>query len=219
MQPLHIIATIAEQIALPNGPLALDGVLAAQVALRLGLDPPMSGSECQPIEIPVQRSECRRFHLCSFSVGQFERFDLRYINRRPVVEQAQALAHLKAKRMDISTGRDKGYRIPMEVGHLVDDRLEWWCVGERDGIEELLSTTTHLGKKRSVGLGRVVAWSVVPCEPWGDGFPIVRDGQPLRPLPAAWPGLIDPTLAYRTITFPYWDHSAEELCAIPSGSL
>ena len=45
----------------------------------------------------------------------------------------------------------------------------------------LLALVGYVGKKRSVGLGPVDRWEVAPCEPWGDGFPVVDpDGKPLR---------------------------------------
>jgi hypothetical protein len=37
----------------------------------------------------------------------------------------------------------------------------------------------------------------------------------MRPLPLDWPGLVAPPTAYRTLAPPYWDHSAEVLCAVP----
>ena len=51
-------------------------------------------------------------------------------------------------------------------------------------------------------------------EPW-DGFPVVCGGRALRPLPVDWPGLVEPAKAYHTLTYPYWEHSREELCAVP----
>jgi hypothetical protein len=59
----------------------------------------------------------------------------------------------------------------------------------------------------------VAEWSVDACEPWGDGFPVVRDGRALRTLPADWPGLVDPVLRYRVLSPPYWEHTREEVCA------
>ena len=52
------------------------------------------------------------------------------------------------------------------------------------------------------------------CEPW-DGFPVMRDGKPLRPLPPDWPGLVDPEMGYSCVTYPYWLAEAEDVCAVP----
>jgi CRISPR type IV-associated protein Csf3 len=120
----------------------------------------------------------------------------------------------------INAGPCKSYRIPLETRHLEEDRLTWWCVGDASAIRDLLGWITYLGKKRSVGLGKVRRWTVEPCvPPWGDGFPVVRDGQPMRSLPPDWPGLADDVeRAYRVlgcVDGPYWDKTREEICAVP----
>ena len=126
------------------------------------------------------------------------------------------MAEKRFKRINIAAGAQKSYRLPLETQHLKDDALRWWCIGDRDEISELLSLVGYLGKRRGVGLGAVLSWSVEPCTPWGDGFPVVRDGWPLRPLPHDWPGISSRApRAYRTMTFPYYQHTREELCAVP----
>jgi CRISPR type IV-associated protein Csf3 len=169
-----------------------------------------------PIEIPVQREPEGSFHLCSFSVSEPEVHENRWVNRRFPIPEAQLMAGPKLRRIDIRAGAQKSYRLPLETCHLKDDTIRWWCIGEPAEIEELLQLIGYLGKRRGVGLGAVRSWVVEAYEPWGDGFPVVRDGYPLRPLPPDWPGLAEDTVtAYRTITFPYWQHTREELCAVP----
>src|SRR6185503_291310 len=94
------------------------------------------------------------------------------------------------RRVQLTAGATKSYRIPVEVGYLKGARAEWYCVGDADPIRSLLCHVTHLGKKRSVGKGEIAAWIVEECDAW-KGFPIVRDGKPLRPLPLDWPGVTD----------------------------
>lgn len=214
MTPLHIEAVIDSAIALPGGPLALDALLAWAVATRLCLPPPSVGG-LVPIEIPVARESAGRFHLCSFSVSAVECYERRWVNRRFPLTEAQDLGNEKLKRIQITAGPCKSYRLPMETQRLIDDRLDWWCIGDEAEVRDLLGMVGYLGKKRSVGLGRVKQWTVEPCEPWGDGFPVVRDGRALRTLPADWPGIEEPDVRLRCITFPYWRHEAEELCAVP----
>lgn len=216
MRPLAITAWLRGGIALPRGPLALDALLAWRVSQDLALTPPRSADECERIDIPVQLEPGGRFHLCSFSESSPEAFEVRYVNRRAPLEQYQLRGNAKVRRVQITAGPDKSYRNPLEVQYVAGDSLRWWCVGDADAIAELLSRVFYLGKKRNIGLGRVARWDVAPCEPWGDGFPVVRDGAPLRPLPLDWPGLgSNPPQAFRTLTYPYWDHAREELCACP----
>ena len=211
MTPLHVAAELSSPVALRQGWIMLDSLLAYQIALRSGILT-SDLAHMQPIDIPVAKEPGGRFHLCSASFGEVLESELQHTVKRPAVEQFQIRGDARIRRVDIAKAANKGYRIPRPVTHYA--RLEWWLVGQKEAIEELLSTVTHLGHKRSVGLGRVERWSVEPCDEW-DGFPVARDGRPLRPLPKDWPSLVNPQLSYHTLTFPYWDKSREELCAIP----
>jgi hypothetical protein len=214
MEPLRVMAVLAGQVSLPGGTLALDSLLAAAVAQREGL-PPASVGGYRHIDVPLEWAPGRRFHLASFAAARWEAHDVRYVNRRFPLDLAQDIGDMKLRRVNLSGGPTKSYRIPLEAGLVVDDTLEWWCVGDSTRVESLLSEVTHVGKRRGVGLGQVLRWEVVPVTPWGDGFPVVRDGKALRPLPPDWPGLEVPELAYGCLTYPYWDRAKEELVAVP----
>jgi hypothetical protein len=188
----------------------------AAVAVRDNL-PPLSileHAEAPPLEIPVAKEPGGRFYLASFSDSQWEGHELRWVNRRYPVAEAQALAGPKLRRIQINAGPCKSFRIPLESGHLVGDEMRWWCLGEAEPIRDLLALVTHLGRRRGVGLGRVAEWMVEPCEPW-DGFPVLRDGRPLRPLPLDWPGLVATEPGMAVLFPPYWERTREEVCAVP----
>lgn len=217
--PLRITADIEGRIALPSGPMAIDALLAAMVARSLDLPPLMRPDEALPIEVPIQRAPGGEFHLASFSIGAFERFGVKWINRRFPIAEAQTLGSTKIRTISIKAGPCKSYRIPLPAGHLADDALEWYVVGDAAEIRSLLSLCRYLGKRRAVGLGRVVRWTVEPCEPWGHGFPLVLpDGTPTRTLPVDWPGVRDGAeRAFKTITYPYVDKTKEVLAYAPGG--
>jgi hypothetical protein len=219
VEPIEVRAHILGRIAMPNGPLAIDGLLASAVCLRAGLTAPVRVEDLRPVEIPVAKEPGGRFHLASFSVGRFERFGPRWVNRRFPIAEAQALAGPQLRRIPISGGPCKSYRIPLEAGHVEGDVLTWYVLGDGEAIRDLLGLIDHLGKRRGVGLGRVLRWDVEPCDLWGDGFPVVSpEGKPLRTLPLDWPGLVEPETGFRTRTFPYWRREAEELSAVVTRS-
>lgn len=215
LDPIVVTATIGGPIHAPDGLPMLDGLLAWATAARDGLPMVLTAADAQDIDLPLQRSACGRLWLCSQGSGEVEAAELRYTNKRPAIEQIQTLAEPKMKRVDIGAGANKGYRIPRPVSYLVEDRITWWAIGDVGAVRALLELVTHIGKKRSVGWGRVVGWRVEPVSPW-DGFPVLRDGMPLRPLPLDWPGLAPaaPT-GFRTVSPPYWNHANENLCAVP----
>lgn len=216
---LRITADIEGRIALPSGPMAIDSLLAAMVARRLGLPPMLLPTDALPIEIPIERAPGGAFHLASFSIGAFERFGVKWTNRRFPIAEAQTLGSSKIRTISIKAGPCKSYRLPLPAGHITEDKLVWYVVGDAAEIRYLLSLCSYLGKRRAVGLGRTVRWTVEPCEPWGPGFPVVADdGTPLRTLPADWPGVREGAeQAYKTITYPYVDKTREVLCYAPGG--
>jgi len=212
--PLRITAHLRGAITLPpEGGLALDGLCASIVAQQIGLIAEIT--ETVRVDVPIALSDCGRYHLASFAIaGDVEMVERRWVNRRPIAAEAQALGESRIKRLNITAGVNKGYRIPQAAAFVEHDTLTWFAIAEEEELRRLLGCVTHLGKKRSVGRGAVREWTIEPCEPW-DGFPIVRDGKPLRVLPADHPGLVDPLLRHVTLTYPYWEYRRAELCAVP----
>lgn len=214
MTPLRITASLDGAICLPGSPLALDALLMSAVAQREGWPPPADPSECREIEIPIAKE--RGVHLASFAVYTVDQREGTFTNRRYPIEEAQAMGHERFRRIQLGAGSTKSYRLPRERLYLEGDRLTWWALGDAAQVEALLAWVPYLGRRRAVGLGKVREWRVEPSETW-EGFPVLRDGYPLRSLPVDWPGLAeDAERAYVTPTPPYWDHARRQECAVPS---
>lgn len=217
--PLRVTAHLRGPINLPAGALALDALLCAAVVIRDRVPPIEPGVPFAKLAIPIEREPGGRFYLASFSIGCVEAVERDWTNRRFPIPEAQAIGRTITS-VRISGGPAKSYRLPRERQHMEGDRLDWYCIGDRLAVCALLSYVTYLGKRRAVGLGAVARWEVVPCEPW-QGFPVVRDGRPLRPLPPDWPGLIEPEMAMVVMDEPYWlrvgpdGESRETICAVP----
>lgn len=215
MIPLQVTARLAGPLCLPYAPIALDALLGAAVCLRDGIVPAATAAELVPLALPLAREPGGRFSLASCAVGEVERRALQHTHRRFPVEQAQLLGRGMGT-IKITAGAAKSYRIPREVAWLVGDRLDWWAVGEPAKVRALLALVGYLGKKRSVGLGRVAAWMVEPCASWVAGFPVLRDGRPLRPLPADYPGVeADWPRTLGVLDLPYWLVERSVPCAMP----
>jgi len=206
MIPLRVTAYVSQEISLHHD-LALDALLMALVARRDRL-PPHEAS-LRPdgtlplLPIPIALSPCKRFYLCSHARPQWAEKELRFKNRRPVITELSRYSTAKGT-INIATGPNKAYRVPYEAGILRDGRLDWWCIGDRDEIVSLLSLCTSLGRNRGVGLGRVDRWEVEPCETW-PGFPVCRDGVPLRPVPCDWPDATESIIVEGVLMPPYSD--------------
>ena len=216
--PLRVTAKLERTIRLNRGALALDGLLAAAVAMREGLPPISVEGERVEIEIPVAREPGGRFHLASSGEAIVEQFERSYTHRRIPTREILMLADDSVRAVDTALGRTKSFRIPKEVMRLESDTIRFWCLGDAQPIRELLSWIAYVGAQRGSGNGRVGEWIVEPCEPW-EGFPVLREGRPLRPLPRDWPGLTGApfALAECPLTYPYWEHARDEVLAMPEG--
>lgn len=213
MTPLHVVAHVRGAVMASSAHLMLDALLASAVATRDAIPP----EPIVDIDIPIARSGCGRVRLCSAGQSRDDEHALRYLYKRFPLAEAQLLG-TGIKRVNMASGPSRSYRIPQDTTHLVDDQIEWWAIGDAREVEALLvGWIGYLGRKRGVGLGKVAHWHVEECAPWGDGFPCVRDGQPMRPLPVDWPGLApDVERAYGCLAPPYWRRSEEQECAVPS---
>lgn len=214
MIPLRVTATLTRSIVLGR-PIHLDALLGAALVSIEDIPRATNASECIPLAIPI--AEERGIYLASAAAYDVEEHELAHINKRFPTDMAQQLGAPSVRSIQITNGVNKSWRQPLAVCHLDRDELVWWCIGDELKVRRLLSAVLHLGGKRRFGYGEVKRWTVEPCEPWGDGFPVLREGLPLRHLPVDWPGLRDDVeRAYVAVRAPYWDRSAAVLAAVPA---
>jgi len=122
-------------------------------------------------------------------------------------------ADLSLKRAALtSAGRWKEYRTP--VNAVTGNAVAGICVGVQSEVERLLTLITHVGKKGSIGYGRVGRWGVsaIPLE---EGRQSCLIGRPLPvscPLASGLQGRFEPRLGW---TPPYWYVPWHEPCLIP----
>ena len=96
-----------------------------------------------------------------------------------------------------SAGRWREYRMPVQAQSV--DRLYALAIGNHDEVQRLLDGVSHIGKKGSMGYGRVARWTVTPAAH------TLADVLAMRPVPVA-SGLIESgvTEPIRGWTPPYW---------------
>lgn len=126
--------------------------------------------------------------------------------------------HWGKRRANINTsaGPEKNYDLPLSVR--VVETIQWWCVGDRQRLQDLLSHCTHLGKKRAHGYGQVHKWSV---EPTGTDLHLYDGKQVRRPIPLAYlqKGATDYAVVKARVAPPYWLNAEQFLCAMPTSTV
>ena len=109
-----------------------------------------------------------------------------------------------------SAGRWKEYRVPVHAQHV--DRLHALAIGHAGETEKLLRVVTHIGKKGSMGYGRVARWTVT------SGAHSLADVLALRAVPVAYYEGRQPIGALalnRGWTAPYWYSPWWADCMVP----
>ena len=109
-----------------------------------------------------------------------------------------------------TAGRWKEYRVPVQAQHIT--RLHALAIGNAEELETLLSVITHIGKKSSIGYGRVARWTVTP------GTHTVADVLALRSVPVAYYDGAQPVgvlALHRGWTPPYWYAPWWADCMVP----
>jgi hypothetical protein len=196
----------------------LDALLAILLAQRVSAQPEGDPRDWPLPDIPIAKSACGRFFLCSSGEFEVEEHDEFIMGRRaPWIEYAR-FGDASITRVNISVAEDKSYFAKKELAIPKDDLVTWYALGHIESVRAILSGCHYLGKYRGSGKGRVREWEVSPKKTWGEGFPIMQCGLPLRPLPLETPGLDmgNSPQGYSTIAPPYWLKEREALVAVPA---
>lgn len=214
MVPLKVTAIMSMPVTFTFGSVALDALLASQVARRDGLPEWRRGHPTDEIPVPPLKYADAGYYLASWAIpGPLVWSWTTHLHKPPPVDWYLRLCTDKVRRVDTGSGEDKAWRVPRHRQFFRE--IVWCCIGDEKQVRELLLGVTRIGSYRRDGIGKVRRWEVEQCETW-DGFPVLRDGIPLRSLPPDYPGLdIDHRTGYAALRFPYWEPSHQELCALP----
>lgn len=163
---LKVTAWLAEPLA--EYPPMLDAILEGQMASRMGLahkvrrDLPAPPEGAIHIPLAHNRVGGRSVPCCSSPIFAQQAIWREHLAKRFSVEHAHLLS--PRERTVIATGNAtlKSYRLPLTIRAV--ERVVWFCKGHRRPILQLLRSVPSLGKKRSVGYGRVRKWEAEEVE-------------------------------------------------------
>lgn len=172
-RPILVTAHLASPLCVgPEGPPQLDALLELAASAtcdprngqgvdksRLTRDqpPPEQGS----IKIPLAREWLGSWLVarCSNAVVPECRETVEYVNKRLDARHTDLVDAAQHKQICHTNTWTKSYRLPMRL--LSCDRVRWLAYGDQGGVHFLLSDRIDaIGKKISVGYGRVRKWTV-----------------------------------------------------------
>lgn len=217
MEPLRITAVLVRPVLSLSHPIMLDGVLAAAKVKRAeiaGHPDPWSVQD----DLPLARYESpsgQWVWQASAFVPQplSEHLPLLQTSRHDLARMTQdiddGLVQIRKAKINPAGGM---FRTSYEYL-----RAQWWqqahadCIGDRDAIADLLQEITHLGGRRSLGLGEVSEWRVDVIDAGSCRW--MR-----RPMPAdsdAAASDISYAPAMQTLRPPYWRKTARQTALVP----
>lgn len=222
-RPLRVTAHLASPLCVgEDGPPRLDALLELAYSRTLdprngqGVDkerltrdqpPPEQGN----IWIPLARQWLGPWlvAVCSDAIVPACRESVEYINKRLACEEAQLIEPARRKQICHTNTWTKSYRLPKRLLHC--DCVAWFAVGDRgDVLRTLNKRIPALGKKISVGYGKVARWEVEHHErdvSWYLPHPSGAGRILMRTLPqGAWipKDLLGCKQDFRACVGPYW---------------
>lgn len=150
------------------------------------------------------------------SVGFYEEYDqnIEYWNKRPRWDKHQRMLNTDKGKIKTSVGLERAYRMPQIIRTISDP--EFYCIGTKEKIIDLLSYIPAIGKKPSAGWGKVIEWTV---EDFEEDWTVYSDKYGImRPLPIDVDYPFD-TDSYRiedlAIRPPSWKIKNQQTCYMP----
>jgi hypothetical protein len=130
-----------------------------------------------------------------------------HIAKRLAVEHADLLREKQRLVVAMGNSTFKSYRLPLMLRGVA--RIVWFALAHRRPVLKLLKSVVALGKKRSLGYGRVERWEAeyVGDDDWSwvaqsEAGPVL-----MRPLPICDElpcGLLGAKADYGAVQPPYW---------------
>lgn len=189
----------------------LDAIIEWEMAQREGKAYKIQRHQPAPpygdVHVPMLRRRiggvlvpCCSAPICSPEIETVEHFA-----KRLGVEHSQFLR--EDRRLIVATGNNayKSYRLPLRLR--IVDRVVWFTIAHRSRILKLCKSVHSLGKKRSLGYGRVAKWEAESVdEDWSwfarSGLGVVL----MRPLPLCdqTDGLLGSRRDFGAVQPPMW---------------
>jgi CRISPR type IV-associated protein Csf3 len=162
MNFLQITARLASPIAVydnysPN----IDGLLEWLILESQGLASSNPTEETAiTVDLPLQKIEHGGlwFWAVSSPFYQYELEQSQRYRRRWDYQERNCDWGNKRASVDTSQGNTKSYDLPLYLRNT--PRIDWFAVGDKPAIAEILASCKGVGKKRSQGYGQVLSWEV-----------------------------------------------------------
>lgn len=119
-------------------------------------------------------------------------------------------------RIKTNQGHFKDFMINLPI--LITDTITFYCNGDKNELKRLLNHLTHVGKKGSIGGGRI---NKVIIKETTEDYSFFKDNKIMRPIPVSmklpvFEGMIMQRQPYKPA---YWDKNNVTMCVVPENQI
>lgn len=219
--PLEVRLEVIPPIYITSPWLHLDSILS-YLCLREALDdlfycmPTEETIDVSLLDLPLKKTD----DVYHSSIGVYSGNSKLYrdtIYKRFTDKETYKLTKKQQKgRIKTNQGHFKDFMINLPI--LITDNVTFYCNGDKKELKRLLSHLTNIGKKGSIGGGRIN--KVIINETTEDNS-FFKDGKVMRPIPATmdvpvFEGMIFQQQPYKP---PYWDKNNVCMCIVPENQI
>lgn len=219
--PLQIVMDVIPPIYIASPWLHLDSILS-YLCLRDALGdlfycmPTEETIDVSLLNLPLKRTS----DVYHSSVGIYANNVKLYrdtIYKRFTDKETHKLTHRQQKgRIKTNQGHFKDFMINLPI--IITDTITFYCNGDKKELERLLSHLTSIGKKTSIGGGRIRNITITETN---EDYSFFRDNCIMRPIPATmdvpvFEGMIFQQQPYKP---PYWDKNNVCMCIVPENQI
>ena len=219
--PLQIVMDVIPPIYIASPWLHLDSILS-YLCLRDALSdlfycmPTEETIDVSLLNLPLKRTS----DVYHSSVGIYADNVKLYrdtIYKRFTDKETHKLTHRQQKgRIKTNQGHFKDFMINLPI--IITDTIIFYCNGDKKELERLLSHLTSIGKKTSIGSGRIRNITITETN---EDYSFFKENHIMRPIPATmdvpvFEGMIFQQQPYKP---PYWDKNNVCMCIVPENQI
>lgn len=219
--PLQIVMDVIPPIYITSPWLHLDSILS-YLCLRDALGdlfycmPTEETIDISLLDLPLKRT----IDVYHSSVGIYADNVKLYrdtIYKRFTDKETHKLTLRQQKgRIKTNQGHFKDFMINLPI--LITDTVTFYCNGDKKELERLLPHLTSIGKKTSIGSGRIKDITINETK---EDYSFYKENSIMRPIPATmdipvFEGMIFQQQPYKP---PYWDKNNVCMCIVPENQI
>lgn len=219
-EPLRVEMEVIPPIFITSPWLHLDSIVA-YLCTRDALGelfwsmPTETTIDTSVLDLPFKKTE----DVYHTSVGQYDQAKLfkNTIYKRFTDKES---FHLTKKQQNGRVKTNQGFfkDFMIDIPMILSNSIVFYCNGDKKELKRLLSNLVAVGKKTSIGGGRVQNISIESTE---EDYSFFKDGEIMRPIPSSMripviPGLVFERQPYKP---PYWSKSNVRMCAVPKNKI